>query len=90
LILLCSSIESELYAQFSSLNIIWVIKSRRLRWAGHVVCMGESRGAYRVLGGKPERMRPLRRPRYRWEDNIEMDLRDVGLRGHGLDRSGLG
>jgi hypothetical protein len=53
-------------------------KSRRLRWAGHVVCMGEGIGVYRVLVGKPERKRPLERPRRRWEDNIKMDLQEVG------------
>ena len=55
-----------------------VIKSRRMRWAGHVACMGEVRGAYRVLVGKPEVKRPLRRPRRRWFDNIRMDLQEVG------------
>jgi hypothetical protein len=63
----------ELYALYSLLNIIRVIKSRRLRWAGHVARMGERRGAYRALMGKPEGMRPLGRPRRRWEDNIKMD-----------------
>jgi hypothetical protein len=71
----------ELYALYSSPNIIWVIKSRRLRWAGHVARMGESRGAYRALVGKPEGRRPLGRPRRRWEDNIKMDLREVGWWG---------
>jgi hypothetical protein len=64
----------ELYALYSSPNIIRVIKSRTLRWAGHVARMGERRGAYRVLVGKPEGRRPLGRPRRRWEDNIKMDL----------------
>jgi hypothetical protein len=59
-------------------NIIRVIKSRRLRWAGHVARAGERRGAYRALVGKPEGRRPLGRPRRRWEDNIKMDLREVG------------
>jgi hypothetical protein len=68
----------ELYALYSSPNIIRVIKSRRLKWAGHVARMGEMRGAYRALVGKPEERRPLRRPRRRWEDNIKMDLREVG------------
>jgi hypothetical protein len=67
----------ELYALYSSPNIIWVIKSRRLRWAGHVACMGVRRGAYRALVGKPEGRRPLGRPKGRWEDNIKMDLREV-------------
>ena len=55
-----------------------VIKSRRLRWAGHVARMGEERGMYRVLVGKPEEKRPLGRPRGRWVDNIRMDLQEVG------------
>jgi len=67
----------ELNNLYSSPNIVWVIKSRRMRWAGHVVCMGEGRGVYRVLVGKPEGRRPLGRPRRRWEDNIRMDLREV-------------
>jgi hypothetical protein len=67
-----------LYALYSSQNIIRVIKSRRLRWAGHVARMGERRGAYRVLVGKPEGWRTLGRPRRRWEDNIKIDLREVG------------
>jgi hypothetical protein len=67
----------ELYALYSSPNIIRVIKSRRLRWAGHVARMGEKRGAYRASVGKPEGRRPLGRPRRRWEDNIKMDLREV-------------
>jgi hypothetical protein len=71
----------EFYALYSSPNIIRVIKSRRLRWAGHVACMGESRGAYMALVGKPEGRRPLERPRRRWEDNIKMDLQEVGWGG---------
>jgi hypothetical protein len=71
----------ELYALYSSPNIIRVIKPRRLRWAGHVARMGERRGAYRVLVGKPEGRRPLGRPRRRLEDNIKMDLREVGWGG---------
>jgi hypothetical protein len=73
----------ELYAVYSSPNIIRVIKSRRLRWAGHVAYMGERRVAYRTLVGKPEGRRPLGRPRRRWEDHIKMDLREVGLEGGG-------
>jgi hypothetical protein len=68
----------ELYALYSSPNIIRLIKSRRPRWAGHVARMGERGGAYRALVGKPEGGRPLGRPRRRWEDNIKMDLREVG------------
>jgi hypothetical protein len=55
-----------------------VVKSRRMIWAGHVARMGEGKGVYRVLVGKPEGRRPLGRPRRRWEDNIRMDLWEVG------------
>ena len=55
-----------------------VIKSRRMRWAGHVAGMGEESGVYRALVRKPEGKRPLGRPRHRWEDNIRMDLQEVG------------
>jgi len=68
----------ELNDLYSSPNNVWVIKSRRMRWAGHVVRMGEERGVYRVLVGKPERRRPLGRPRRRWVDNIRTDLQEVG------------
>jgi hypothetical protein len=68
----------ELNDLYSSPNIIRAIKSRRMRWAGHVARMGEGRGTYRVLVGRPERRRPLGRPRRRWEDNIKMDLQKVG------------
>ena len=61
---------------YCSLDIIRVIKSRRMRWAGHVARMGKRRGVCRVLVGKPEGKRPLGRPRRRWEDNIKMDLLD--------------
>ena len=64
---------------------MWEIKSRRMRWEGHVACMGDKRGAYRVLMGKPERKRPLGRPWHGWEDNIKMDLQEVGWGGHGLN-----
>jgi len=63
---------------YSSPNFVRVIKSRIMRWAGHVARMGEGRGVYRVLVGKPEGRRLLERPRHRWEDNIRMDLRQVG------------
>jgi hypothetical protein len=59
---------------YSLPNIVWVIKSRRMRWAGHVALMGESRDVYGVLVGKPEGNRPFGSPRRRWEDNIKMDL----------------
>jgi hypothetical protein len=55
------------------------IKSRRMRWAGHMPCMGEGRGMCRVLVGKPEGKRPVGRPRRRWEDNIKMDLQEMGF-----------
>ena len=55
-----------------------VIKSRRLRWAGHVARMEEGRGVHKVSVGKPEGKRPLGRPRRRWEDHIKMDLEEVG------------
>jgi hypothetical protein len=71
----------ELHSLYSSLNIDWVIKSRRMRWVGHVACMEEGRGVYRVLVGRPERKRPLGRPRHSWEDNIKMDLRKIGING---------
>jgi len=62
--------------------IVRVVKSRRMRWAGHVARMGEDRVLHRVLVGKPEGKRPLGRPRRRWEDKIKMDLQEVGG-GHG-------
>jgi hypothetical protein len=68
----------ELNDLYSSPTIIRVIKSRRMRWAGHVARMGEGRGAYRILVGIPEGRRPLGRLRCRWEDNIKMDLQEVG------------
>jgi len=71
----------ELNDLYSSPNIVWVIKLRRMRWVGHVVCMGERRGVYRVFVGKPEGKRPLGRPRHRWEDNIKMDLQEVSCGG---------
>jgi len=66
---------------YSSPNIVRANKSRRMRWAKHVAHMGESRGVYRVLVGKPEGKRPLGRDRHRWEDNIMMDLHEVGWGG---------
>ena len=64
----------ELSDLYSLPNIVRVVKSRRMRWAGHVAPMGEGRGVHRVLVGKPEGKRPLGRPRRRWEDNIKKDL----------------
>ena len=68
----------ELRDLYSLPNIVRVVKSRRMRWAGHVKRMGEGRGVHRVLVGNPEGKRPLGRPRRRWEDNIKMDLQEVG------------
>ena len=68
----------ELNDLYSSPNIVWVIKWRRMRWAGHVARMGEERAVYRVLVGKPEVKRPLGRPRLKWVNNIRMALQEVG------------
>jgi len=68
----------ELNDLYSLPNIVRVVKWRRMRWAGHVARMGEDRGVHRVLVGKPEEKRPLGRPRRRWEDNIKMDIQEVG------------
>jgi len=68
----------ELNDMNSSPNIVRAIKSRRMRWAGHMARMGEERGVYRVLVGKPEGKRPLGRSGRRWVDNIRMDLQEVG------------
>jgi hypothetical protein len=68
----------ELHDLYSSPSIIRIMKSRRMRWAGHVAPMGEKRNAYTLLVGKPQERRPLGRPRRRWVDNISMDLVEVG------------
>jgi hypothetical protein len=70
----------ELYGLYSP-NIIRVIKSGRMRWAGHVARIGEGKGAYRILVGRPEGRIPFGRPRRRWEDNIKMDLQEEGWEG---------
>jgi hypothetical protein len=80
---------NELNGLHSSPNIVRVIKTRRMRWAGHGARMGEGRDVYRVLVGEPEGRRPLGRPRHRWENNIEMNIQEVGCE-HGLDRCGSG
>jgi hypothetical protein len=71
----------ELHNLYSSPNIVRVIKSRRMRWVGHAARMGEGRGVYRVLVGRPEAKIPLGRPRRKWEDNIKMDLGEIGIDG---------
>jgi hypothetical protein len=71
----------ELHSLSSSPNIVTVIKSRSMRWAEHVACMGKERSVYRILVGRTEGKRPLGRPRRRWEDNIKMDLREMGIDG---------
>ena len=63
----------------SHVNINNIVKSRRLRWAGHVARMEEGRSAFKILTGKPTGKRPLGRPRLRWEDNIRMDLEEIGI-----------
>jgi hypothetical protein len=75
----------ELNDLYSSLNVVPVIESRKMRWAEHVARMGEGRDIYRVLVGKPEGKRPLSRPRGGWEDNVKMCLQEVGCAG----RTGL-
>jgi len=71
----------ELNDLYSSPNMVRVIKSRRTRWVWHVARTGKRRGVYRVLVGKPEGKMPLGRPRCRWDDNIKMDLQEVGCGG---------
>jgi hypothetical protein len=71
----------ELHSLYSSPNIFRVIKSRRMRWAGYVARMADGRGVYRVSVGRLEGKRPLGRPRRRWEDNIKIDLREIGIDG---------
>ena len=71
----------ELNDLYSSPNIVRVIRSRRMRREGHVACMREMRGVYRVLVGKPEGKRPLGRHRHRWKNNIQMNLQEVGCGG---------
>ena len=81
----------ELLSDLYSLpNIVRVVKSRRMRWAGHVACMGEGRVVHRVLVEKAKGKRPLGRPRHRCEDNIKMDLKGVGGVLWGLDGVGSG
>jgi hypothetical protein len=79
----------ELHNLYSSLSIITMIKSRTMRWAGHIAHMRKTMNAYRVLAGKPEGKRPLEKPMRRWEDNNKMDLRETEW-GYGVDSSGSG
>ena len=79
-----TSYNEELHSLYRSSNIVRVIKSRKLRWAGHVARMEEGRSAFKILTGKPTGKRPLRRPRRRWEDNISMDLEAPGSISHGV------
>jgi hypothetical protein len=74
-------LNEELHNLYSSPDIIRQVKSRRMRWVGHVARMGEERKFYKFLVGKPEGKRPLVRPRRRWENRITMDLREIGLGG---------
>ena len=69
----------ELHSLYRSPNIVRVNKSRRVRWAGHVTRMEEGRSAFKILTGKSTGKRPLWRPRRRWEDNIRMDLEEIGI-----------
>jgi hypothetical protein len=80
----------ELHSLYSFPDIIRQVKSRRMRWAGHVARMGEDRKVYKVSVGKPEGKRPLGRPRRRWEDGISLDLGETGLGGCGLDSTSSG
>jgi hypothetical protein len=74
-------LHNELHSLYSSPNTVRVIKSRRLRWTGHVARMGKRRGVYRFLVERPEGKRPVGRPRLKWEDNIKLDLRETGIDG---------
>jgi hypothetical protein len=79
-------LNEELNDLYSLPNIVRVVNSRRMRWAGHVARMGEDRVAQRLLVGKPEGKRPLGRPRRRWENNIKMDLQEIaGGRGDWME-----
>jgi hypothetical protein len=71
----------ELHHLYSSPNIVWLMKSRRMRWVGHIAHMGKRGDVYRFLLGKPEGKRPVGRPRRRWEGSIEADLQESGCGG---------
>ena len=72
-------LHKELHSLYHLVNIVKVIKSRRLRWAGHVAKREEGRSAFKILTGKPTGKRPLGRPRHRWADNIRIDLKEIGI-----------
>jgi hypothetical protein len=78
-VVLCTCVNGKLNVLYTSPTIMQVIKSRLIRWAGYVALMGEGRGVYRVLVGKPEGKRPLWRPRRRWEDNINLLAPEFGI-----------
>jgi hypothetical protein len=78
--------KEEFHNLYSSPSIIRIIKSKRMRWTGHVAQMGEKRNVYRLFVGKPEGKRRIRRQRRRWMDNIKMDLVEIGWGGVGQDR----
>jgi hypothetical protein len=75
--------DEELHILYTSSNIIRQIKSRRMRWAGHVARTGDERKVYRILVGKAEGTKPLGRPRHRWDDRIRIDLKEIGWWGGG-------
>jgi hypothetical protein len=75
----------ELHNLYALPSIIRMIKSKRMRWVGHIAGMGAKKNAYRILMGKTEGKRPLGRPRHMWVDNIKMDLREIGRGWYGLD-----
>jgi len=70
----------ELHGLYDSPDVVKIMKSRRLRWAGHIARMGEKRRLYSILVGRPDGRKPFGRPRRRWEDNIRRDLREIGVR----------
>jgi len=80
----------ELNDLYFSPNIVWVVKSKRMRWAGHVAHMRERRRVYRILVGNPDGKRSLGRRRRRWENNIKTDIQEVGWWGYEVDRAGSG
>jgi hypothetical protein len=86
---LTTDLKYSAFLKYSSPDIIRQVKSRRMRWAGHVARMGEKRKVYKVLVGKPEGKRPLGRRRHRWEDGIRMNLKEIGLDSTGSGQGPL-